>query len=652
MNVGPSIDMDAAPGTGDRSPYVADGQVIEEHGHRFAITVPAGLAVTDLAAQRLARRLHADAAVDVLVAPVAVLPAGTSARSDAEHRSLRPERPIRMPTPSTTVGCSVHRLDVNLADLSPARIGIDPDVVCQDLSAQPTTALVDAGEAGRPVFPRRALALLVVAGDDPALAELGRRWSNELIEQGIEARLAVAAPAQGTHLTAPCRPSAATVTALRPDVVVALDAAAVRSAPRWTAGLQLAEIHLDAADDAACETVSWRIGAVEGNLRYRVGPNVDVADLAEAIDRCCGLPPARTKAQLEAARPGRSGQAVSVLVGRRRASTRPRITSIELVGRPRHPAEAAWWDGLADQFLALGCTVDTVTAVAGSARATPDLRLWGGPPAVTPSATAGPGASTAGLAAVLLGQADLDGGPDGFRLQEAARRATAAVGAALTASPNVERLVRELELPVRRLPPFLGREHLRDLRAAATAARSGRPPLVGWHLAGPEQSPYASAVGHGLGQVLARHPDLLVETVVDGVDPASVPVPARRRRPATTNGPARDIADCRVQLWTPAVGHVDATGDPGRAVAAMLAAVPVVAAPADCATLGRLGRAVVAPTDPDDGGSWADAIERALRGDGPATDRTQIQARMLHGDQAAAVRGHRVLGWLLRGAAR
>src|SRR5690606_4020946 len=171
--------------------------------------------------------------------------------------------------------------------------------------------------------------------------------------------------------------------------------------------------------------------------------------------------------------------AVDVLIPRRRGSTRPRVASVEIVGRARSEGEAAYWAGIADQFAALGCSVHIAPTAGGSPG--PDLRLWGNPAAVLPGGLG----RFAGMGAVLLTHADLVGGDGAAEaVADDARLAVSAVGAAVTPSPTVECFLAGLGLPVRRLPHFLGREHLRDLRAASATARGGRPPVVGWHLAG------------------------------------------------------------------------------------------------------------------------------------------------------------------------
>ena len=106
MSVHSTVDTEL--GGGPRSPYVRDGAEIEVGGERFTVTVPAGLALVDLAAHRMARRLH-DAAANVhaLMAPAVVPAAGSSGRTDVEHRLQGPERPLRRFASGGPEGCSV-----------------------------------------------------------------------------------------------------------------------------------------------------------------------------------------------------------------------------------------------------------------------------------------------------------------------------------------------------------------------------------------------------------------------------------------------------------------------------------------------------------------------------------------------------------------
>lgn len=648
MTVDPATDIEGLRDVSALARFVADGERLTLGGRTVVFEVPDGLVLTDLVALRLARRLaHAPEGTGAVVAAGVVAPPGSSIRAVTERECQRPDGALREAgEPGTWRGCTA-RFE---GERREGPILLDPLAHCLDLNA-PLPAPLDATAAGRSLFPHGPLTLLVACGDDPAVAALGRRWSNGLMSRGIEVRLAVEEPSEGAHLTTPCLPSAATIDGLRPEVIVALDAAAGDQVSRWAQGLHAAQIHVTSTPvgPSGVETVSWRIGSKAGELRARTSPEVSLDALADLVNRLPGLPPVRSLDQLEAARPGRNRMSAGGMIPRRRkGAVRPRVTSVEIVGRTRSNDEALWWSGLVDQLSALGCSVDVCgsAGVRRSASSSADLRLLG--------TTALQGASTpmasATLAAVLVSHHDLDGSPRGS-LSASTRSAVESVGAALAPSRNVEEALADAGVAVRRLAPFIGRERLRDLRSASFAARSGRAPVIGWHIGGSVSLAELQVVRAGFEPVLAAHPQLTVEVSSD--EPGlSQALSGGQIRAVSTPIDAQDLARRRLQVWSAGSTHVASTGLFGSALDALLAAVPLVATSQDATSLGAMAHAVTTPSETGASGSWTETLTAVLDGAHADLGRAQVQARMLFDDQAAAVAAHRVLGWLVHRSAQ
>jgi hypothetical protein len=114
---------------------------------------------------------------------------------------------------------------------------------------------------------------------------------NQLVHHDVEARLATPVPVDGPHLTGPCLPTEASVRALDPDVVVALDRAALASAPRWCDGNR-STVLVDATDldVPATQLVSWNVDRAQGRLRARIGRGVEATELADLFGRLSAGP--------------------------------------------------------------------------------------------------------------------------------------------------------------------------------------------------------------------------------------------------------------------------------------------------------------------------------------------------------------------------
>jgi hypothetical protein len=253
--------------------------------------------IDELVVMHLERRL-ADAPrhIEGVVAPRVELPSGSSFRVVAERALLAPPAPpfeetersmdgAVLPRPSIVVEAEPHGVRVNGGPLL-----VEPAATCHD-PARPTGELVQASPLGQPPFPWRPLALFLQVTPDLEAARWMRDLVNDLLRHDVEARLATTVPVDGPHLTGPCLPTEASVRALEPDIVVALDHAALASAPGWC-GANRSTVLVDATegDGPSVELVSWNIGGAQGRLRARVGRSVTAPDLADLFSRLCAGP--------------------------------------------------------------------------------------------------------------------------------------------------------------------------------------------------------------------------------------------------------------------------------------------------------------------------------------------------------------------------
>lgn len=265
------------------------------------LVVADGWLVDSSSADRLARQLaHAPAAVAGVAAAAGPLAPGTSYRVHAERCSLLALGGELHAAPDHPFGAVMLRPEIAWAD-APAGVVVDGGPVLLDSGAyahDPTYSvgpILAADPGDRPPFPWRPVVAFVgrAADNEDGLAahnEWARQLVAALLPEDIEGRLAMAAPAPGHHLTRPCLPSDASVAALGPDTVVALDADALNAAqcsPLLARGTTVI-----AFDPAATgiELVSWQIERASGRLRARVGPDVVAQDLAEVIRRLAAGP--------------------------------------------------------------------------------------------------------------------------------------------------------------------------------------------------------------------------------------------------------------------------------------------------------------------------------------------------------------------------
>ena len=133
--------------------------------------------------------------------------------------------------------------------------------------------------------------MFLATNDDPELADWARRIVNRLMARDVEGRLLLPAVPDDLHLTRPATPSEASVRALAPDVIVAIDDTAEAQAQQWCRdNRSTVVVRFDRSLSSAIELVSWRVGSASGRVRATIGPLVDAPALASLVRRLCAGP--------------------------------------------------------------------------------------------------------------------------------------------------------------------------------------------------------------------------------------------------------------------------------------------------------------------------------------------------------------------------
>jgi hypothetical protein len=226
------------------------------------LVVPAGLLVDDSTRDRLARQLErAPDMITGVAAALGPLPAGSSYRVHAEWKSLEPLDAAAVATSNTVTGAVLlrdgveYRVDGRSVEVSRGPLLLDPGTHVHDPRA-PVGAPSAAQPHGQSPFPRRPLVVFLSSAADAPLAEWARAVVNRLVPRDIEGRLALPVVAEGLHLTGPVAPSEASIRALAPDAIVALDAAAVQHAHDWCGeSRSMVVIELDRTQSTTIELV-------------------------------------------------------------------------------------------------------------------------------------------------------------------------------------------------------------------------------------------------------------------------------------------------------------------------------------------------------------------------------------------------------------
>jgi hypothetical protein len=217
------------------------------------------------------------------------LPAGASCRGHAERRALLPGSDVHVLSGPSVHGAALIRPGVSF-EVGDDAVSVETGSLLGDNGSVvhdpwlPLGRIEDASPLGRPPTGRRVVLFLGLE-PDPYLADWVRRLVNDLLDLDVEGRIAVPKPTAGLHLTKPCAPTEQSIRALAPEVMVALDDAAVEMS---AASLGLRRCHLvrltpGTGGDVVPE--SLRVGRWRRQIEASFGRGIDAESLADLVDR-------------------------------------------------------------------------------------------------------------------------------------------------------------------------------------------------------------------------------------------------------------------------------------------------------------------------------------------------------------------------------
>jgi hypothetical protein len=617
------------------------------------LAIPDGWVIDDIVVGRLRRQLaRVDGAVTGVVAPVTPLPPGSSYQVCAERALLTPEACLD-PSPDDAPRGAVllrpgvaFQVQADAVAVSHHGLLVDQGAVVHDPWA-PVGPLEPASPTGRPPFPWRPVTLFLGLTPDPLLTDWVRQMVNGLLRRkDVEARMAVPSPTRGLHLARPCTPEAATVAALCPDVVVALDGRAIDAATSWLNGDRSAVvIELTPGTEPGPEVVSWRIGEARGRLRARIGRGIGAEGLAALVRRLCAgpqpLPPRHRKRRADPPkRPQPSSPAVGAL-----------DRSLRLVGLVGTAADRARFGGVADHIAAYGgrLAIHTVDGQVPSDAEDADILLVRSLTPSGPTRDLVAARTRAGRVTVVdLAIADVVT-PAAHRVElrpEAADLARSA-SAVTTTSPRLAAALRIGGIRAHVLPTLITRSHAAALTRRRSRRPAGRSHIIGWHTGTrhPDGDSQRVAALDTLRKLLAARPDLTVE-VVGAVPEAAAPI--RGHRVTTHPGAAEveSVSTWRVQLWTTSSIDAELTGDVGPVVDAHYLGVPTLVAADNVAVHEGLVARGLAVEGPE---RWRPAVTALVDDEGTWSTRSAQAARLaeaLYGPGSSLAALNRLLGWL------
>jgi hypothetical protein len=254
------------------------------------LAIPEGWVLDVAGQQRLARQLsRAGSGYAAVVAERSELPPGASYVTWSERRALTPESEVGPGAGLTVRGAAMVRHGVSfetgdeLVTLARGELLLDPGVAVHD-PWQPVADTADASPTGRPLG-ARPVALFLGAERDPYLADWVRVAVNGLVQRGVEGRIAIPEPTGGLHLTKPCAPTKASVDALKPEVVVALDHQAVDLVATWVGHRPFGLVRLTPDTTAAVTVERVDVGRSSKRQVGIIGRGIDLGSMAELVRR-------------------------------------------------------------------------------------------------------------------------------------------------------------------------------------------------------------------------------------------------------------------------------------------------------------------------------------------------------------------------------
>ncbi len=633
----------------------ADAESSSQGAPRFV--VPAGLVLDEVARQRLERQLDRAAPhIAGVVGAIGPLAPGASSRVSAEWRSLEPIDAALELTATSARGVMLLRPGVEFAvtdDVVHVPLGtlvLDPGAHVHD-PWQPIEELRVASELGRSPFPRRPIVVFVGRQSDAKVADWARRLVNRLIRRDIEARLALPIVAPGLQLTCPVLPSEASIRALAPDAVVALDAEASAQAQHWCRDERSTVfIELDRELSSSMQLVSWQIGHSSGRVRARIGRRIDAPGLAALVRRLCAgphpAPPVEWRGSGEAHDPAR--QKTRELSNARR--------SCAVVTGSLDTAGAARVEGMLDHMSAVGLTAGVLPIdrdlPAGAATASVVV-LTGIDDLDAVSDLVAARAEAHRPTVFDVGPRDLSSSENADvppSLRAGAARLALACGLATSGGGAMHAALRDLGARALVVPTMLTRRRAAELKDARRHFDAQAEAVIGWYLgAGTSATASRDEAAEGVAKVLANRFDVRM-LVVGDVEQVPSALRGHDYLVESAEWEPEALAALTVQLWTPDVRGGMVNDDLRAYVEASHAGVPTVLPfPAGVAIDGHASPWLVVQA-PDQPEQWTAALRHVL--DSPprrASRGKEASDRAATADGFAASKTivNRLVGWAL-----
>lgn len=639
-----------------------------------------GFLIDPIVEARLRHQLgRAGADVAGVAASTGPLPPGATYRTHAARRTLIDRAAVSRPSHAVVTGALVVRSGLPVeerdgelvVDEGAGRLLVDEGAHAH--AAESSGGPIEpASREARPAFPREPVVVLLGLGVDDAEVRWAQDLANALVERQVAATCAVPVDPGGHQLSRPCAPTARSLEALAPDLVVTLDEEAAAVGPRWLHDRHTVVVEAVPDDDLASEVVSWRLGEARGRLRARIGRAVDPGELAALINRLCSgphpLPPPVSPPTPDTPDDWRQGVAtvISSVRPRRRSMTQRFGLGSIVVADGSPGGERSSRDGcdrlhgLADQLVAAGFSARRARVGApGVDLAQPQLLVLG-------RATPHPDLVAAVEARRRLGRPTIvDVALDD--LDVAAAPPTHPRAAQLGQLAPLVSAAGLVTVPTRGLADALGSldAAVLVLPTLPTGQLASDGPLevpprtrtvVGWQADAVAPDELAGAAT-GLARVLARQPGLSVEVVGAAADDAVEAVRAQlgtdgddqlvRGGEPVSAGWRRGLL---VHLWTVAPDAVALGGELRPLVEAGFAGVPSVIAAGNPAIVEAAHPRALVVDEPGDPDAWSAVLEPLLDESGwraRAAEAASV-ASDLWGPEAAALSLNRLLGWLGR----
>ena len=658
------------------------------------LELPADLIIDPVTTDRLVRQLATapDAVVGVVALRIDV-PPGSSTRVQAEWQSLQPLDA----THDLDAPADGHRIDGAVllrpgieATTDGDRVLVPQGILRVDPGSVVHSAIVgaspdqDASDAGRSPFPWRPVVLFLATDPvDPAGTGAGLEvLIDALLDLDVEPRLAAPMAPIARRRHGPCAPTAATVEHLAPDVIVALDDAALATAPSWCTRRGTVIVDMTAAvdDRDGIELQSWQIDRHPGRVRARVSPAVAAADLARLVSRLAAGP--QPVPPTDRGDPGVPGDPVvlgeSGVLGKSNvlgessvdvgldpgapASPAVVVGTIRtiVVVEPRDLADRPLLDGLADRLVLAGHQVrrSPLEPAVHDDAAVADVLFVADPDRRAVAALVTGRARTGRPTVLVVDAVDADHLDQVARLHldlgldldpELSRYVVA-----VAADHDIVAELRREDVATQLVPVMTPAPRYEALRSAGEHPMPPSNPVIGWTMPTPTANPTAGAeidddptvqaISAGLLELLAERPDITLE--VAGAEAA----PDRfRDHPQVVAHAGRPDAGEQAR-WTAHVSTPRGVADLTALLEAAHAGVPTLLAAADARWVGGLAdtRLAIDPASAPD--AWSAPLRQLLDGrDRPARSRRARQAGLtLDSPQASDLVVSRLLGWLDR----